>query len=423
MRTFFNGIRMGMREILAHPARSFLTMLGIILGVTALVSTISIVAGMFRYAEEQLKEAGGLEKLIIEEEEPPAYQQEIKRYSRGLTLDDVEVLRETVRGIDIVAPELNEYRYIARAEGNEYRSRLKGVTPDYFPLNRYDVVEGRALVPEDVTAAAQVVVLGENGASTLFPGRLSVVGETILIGRVPFEVIGRLKNYEMEGSSRIGSSGGRNSLRWKNRGMFIPITTMQKRFPMKDDEMLGRVDSISVRLLDLDQMNDVVAQINNALTASHGGILDFQVATNEEGVAQVREQRKTYYTAMGGVAGISLVVGGIGIMNVMLASISERIREIGIRKAVGATNANVFLQVLAEAVTLSLLGGLIGMLTSVLCVDLLAGLLENSPLEPSVSVEALTVGFVFSVVVGVASGLYPAIKAARLDPIDALRYE
>ena len=423
MKTFLNGIRMGIREIFAHPARSFLTMLGIILGVTALVSTISIVDGMFRYAEEQLKEAGGLEKLLIESEEPPAHQREIRRYSKGLRLDDVEVLRETVRGIDLIAPEANEYRYIARAEGNEYRSRLKGVTPEYFPMNRYDVAEGRMLIQSDVERAAQVVTLGHQAANELFPGRLSVVGETILIGRVPFVVIGRLKNYELEGSGRIGGGNDGNSLRWKNRGMFIPVTTMQKRFSRKGDIGLGAVDAISVRLVDIDQMNDVVAQVNNALAASHGGILDFEVTTNEEGVAQVREQRKTYYTAMGGVAGISLVVGGIGIMNVMLASISERIREIGIRKAVGATNANVFLQVLAEAVTLSLLGGVIGMLTSLGCVDLLAGVLEDSPLEPNVSGDALMIGFAFSVVVGVASGLYPAMKAARLDPIDALRYE
>jgi ABC-type antimicrobial peptide transport system permease subunit len=180
---------------------------------------------------------------------------------------------------------------------------------------------------------------------------------------------------------------------------------------------------MDVKVVDVADLQHIKLQVENTLLSTHLGIKDFSIETKEEQIERLQNSRRTYFAALGGVGAISLIVGGLGIMNVMLASVSDRLREIGIRKAVGASDLDIFLQVVVEAATLSLLGGLAGMALSIALVDTLKDVLAGTRLSPELSPGALLFGFGFSAAVGLLAGIYPAIKAARLDPIEALRYE
>jgi ABC-type antimicrobial peptide transport system permease subunit len=218
--------------------------------------------------------------------------------------------------------------------------------------------------------------------------------------------------------------GNWNFLSWKNSGSYLPLTAMQRRLRgQQPGKPWNAIDDMDVKVKDVADLRHVVRQVENTLLATHAGIKDFKIETQEDDIERLNESRMTYFAALGGVGAISLIVGGLGIMNVMLASVSDRLREIGIRKAVGASDLDIYLQVVVEATTLSLLGGLAGMALSIGLVDTLKDALQGTRLSPELSSGALLFGFAFSALVGIFSGIYPAIKAARLDPIDALRYE
>ncbi|MFH0878796.1 MAG: FtsX-like permease family protein, partial [Lentisphaerota bacterium] len=230
-----------------------------------------------------------------------------------------------------------------------------------------------------------------------------------------------VKGINLEGLRVLGKPedyGGRNPLDWKNQIIFIPLTTARQK-------LIGdpKLTWLNVKVREFSDISPVAEQIENILTQTHRGIKDFRVETMEKNLAEYRKVEQAFTLSLGGVAAISLLIGGIGIMNVMLASISERIREIGIRKAVGARDWDLFVQFVAESVAISFVGGLLGLLAGAGLIRLLTLLLKQSGLTPVLAPDALLIGFVFSVGVGVLSGLYPAIKAARMDPIEALRYE
>ena len=417
----FNGFRVGWREIAANPARSLLTISGVVLGVAALVTTISIVTGMFAFWDVQLRESGGVEKFAITPSAPPSDQQESEHRSPGLTTDDARAIEATCGPLVGVSPETNESRYTLRHRGRSYTSRIRGVEPDYFRLHSYGASEGRTFAASDLEAAAAVIVLSAEARAALFPDRLSVIGETVTVRRQPYTVIGVLQDYSL--NVNFGQ-GNWNFLQWKNSGSYIPLTAMQRRLR---GQLPGRpwnaIDDMDVKVANVADLHHIVRQVENTLLSTHSEIKDFTITTKEEDIERMNESRTTYFAALGGVGAISLIVGGLGIMNVMLASVSDRLREIGIRKAVGASDLDIFLQVVVEAATLSLLGGLVGMALSIALVDTLKDALEGTRLSPELSSGALLFGFAFSAVVGIASGIYPAIKAARLDPIEALRYE
>lgn len=188
----------------------------------------------------------------------------------------------------------------------------------------------------------------------------------------------------------------------------------------KGDDKVNRIEILAANT---ETMPDLIGQIENTLTQTHRGILDFEVRTQEEQMMELKKLENSFTYSLGGIAGISLLVGGIGIMNVMLASVSERIREIGVRKAIGARSHDIFIQFLAEAVVISLIGGLLGLVASVGLLSLARDLIPQGENINLVPVTAMLYGFVFSSLIGLASGIYPALRASRLDPIDALRYE
>jgi ABC-type antimicrobial peptide transport system permease subunit len=252
-----------------------------------------------------------------------------------------------------------------------------------------------------------VVVLGSAVADALIPRGLDPVGQVITINAQPFTVVGVLREYQ------FSMGGGRFNT--KNSAVFIPLTTAQTLFRIDEN-----VDVINVQLADIADMPHALEQISNVLTHTHRGIMDTRLETREDLLQRFEDTRKSYVYSLGGVAAIGLIVGGIGIMNVMLASISERVREIGVRRALGAKRTDILVQILAESLTIAVAGGVVGMVASIGLIAILQKVVVASN-RPELSPAAMFIGIFFSGIVGVLAGLYPAIRASRLSPVEALR--
>lgn len=414
LRDFYAGMVNGLLEVWAHKFRSLLSMLGIILGVAALVAMVGVVQGMIGQMSEYFERTGGINRLIVEEMEPPDHQRHIAHLSPGMTFNDVLAIRSGSPFTRYLDPEVNLRwsRFIAGS--NRYNAPLRGVLPDRIHIMQQELREGRFISDLDIELASPVIVLGSDVADRLFPEARrgnSIIGRSVNVRGQLFTIIGVLEDIGGEGeASRI--------LRWFDRVAYIPITTAMKRMNGHD-----RIDALSVHVADVSLLEDSITQIENILIQTHRGVEDFQVRTMEEQLAEFRKMERTFTFSLGGVAGISLLVGGIGIMNVMLAVINERIREIGVRKAIGARGHDIFIQFLAESVVISLVGGLIGMAVSVGFVELLRTGIQEENFRIVLSFPAMLFGFAFSATIGVLSGIYPAMKAASMNVIDALRYE
>ncbi|MGF1484503.1 MAG: ABC transporter permease [Opitutales bacterium] len=412
---FIEGIVNGLKEIWAHKFRSFLSMIGIILGVAALVAMVGFVEGILLGFQEVFERTGGLEKISVERQEPPPYQDHIKHISPGMTMRDIEAIREATPLARHVAGGLNVRPWWAnrvRYNGRVDWASMRATNPGQFHVDRFTMAEGRFISELDMEMAANVVVINERMVRDLYRNNENPIGTQVRIGAQSFTVIG----VTAEEITSTGNSS--RALRWKNRQAFIPITTAIKRFE-NDDQLTW----LTIQVDGVEHIDDLILQVENVLDTTHRGIRDFAITTREEELAELRKREQTFKLSLGGVAGISLLVGGIGIMNVMLAVINERIREIGVRKAVGARGIDIFVQFIAEALLISVLGGLIGAALSVGLIELMRTLLADQEVIIVLSPVAMFWGFAFSVGIGILAGIYPAIKAANLDVIEALRYE
>lgn len=408
MNTFFSGIVMGLREVWAHKFRSLLSMTGIILGVASLISMIAIIQGMIGNMRVFIEVQGGIQTFSIDPQGVPEEQQEIAYLSKGLTLDDAIAIKESVPLAAYISPEVNAGRAQITANGVSYRVDAMGVTSSSQIVNKIEVDQGRYISDLDDLRNERVIVLGTEITKRLFPDE-DPVGKQVRFRDNLFTVVGVQKEH-------IHMQNGRNVLWWKNRLAHIPLSTAIK---FSGQETISR---IGIRVEDAAFLADVVPQLETIMQTLHQGIQDTGVNTKEDQLAEFKKLEDSFTYSFGGVAGISLLVGGIGIMNVMLAVINERIREIGVRKALGAQAWDIFMQFLAEALLISILGGLLGILTSNGLVAILREMIPGSE-GITVPTQAIFLGFGFSVFVGILAGIYPAIKAARMNPIDALRYE
>jgi putative ABC transport system permease protein len=417
----------GLRELQANKVRSLLSMSGIILGVASLVAMVTVVQGMVGNFRQFVDAMGGIEKVTVEKQALPKEQEHLAELSEGLTMRDVEQIKATIPIVRYVSPEARVGFEKLVWEGREVNTMINGVTPDWLPVAKrwVDPSQGRFISDLDILHKTDVCVLGSSISAELFPPNVDPLGKVIRLKGKRFVVIGLLNNIEAQGMEIRSASGkgkgGGGMWRWRNSGVYIPISTATSKFNGND-----KLSGLGLQVATGDDLNYAVEQVERTLLQTHNGLKDFTLTTNEQTLEDFRKTETAFKLSLGGVAGISLFVGGIGIMNVMLASINERIREIGVRKAVGARGSDLFLQFLSEAAVISVLGGLIGLAVSMGIVWIMNYVLMQAvPTGVVAKFDWIIMlqGLSFSVVIGLIAGVYPAIRAANLDPIEALRHE
>jgi putative ABC transport system permease protein len=301
---------------------------------------------------------------------------------------------------------------VVRTPGFEKQLDVSGATPAYEYMYDFHPAEGRFITAEDLARSAKVTVLGSTRREELFGGR-PALGQVVTIGGDRYTVVGVMERKEF-----YWNSANHNSLEWMNRFVFLPVTSMIAR--MAGDRQNQKVAYINVQVRDVKQMDKATDEVKTILRRSHGGVEDFQVF-NRAAFMRQREQQDRIYDVTFLVCGaISLLVGGIVIMNILLASFNERVREVGTRKALGATGLNIMAQFLVESVVVTIFGGLLGLALGVGFTTAMSTLIQ----QPVVMTpRIMAIGLMFAVSVGIFFGFYPAVRAARLNPIEALRYE
>jgi putative ABC transport system permease protein len=402
----------GITDIRGHKSRTLLQCLGIVLGVASVVATFGLIDGGRRQMNAFYDQTGGLRKIYIGgKESERAVQGASERRSPGLTYDDALALKRDASTLELVEPTAERYEQV-RAPGVEKRLEISGVTSAYEPMYEFHPEKGRFIAARDLEESAKVVVLGSTRAEQLFGGD-SPIGKTISIGGSAYTVVGVMQRKEF-----YWNSANKNNLEWMNELVFVPLTTMVGR--MSGDRAHQKVAYINVQAKDVSLMQKASDEVTTVLKRAHGGIVDFEVVNRAERMKQMEQNGRIYDVTFLVCGTISLLVGGIVIMNILLASFNERVREVGTRKALGATGVDIMAQFLVESVVVTLLGGFLGLAVGVGFTTAIASLVQQPVV---ITPQIMLLGLLFSVFVGIFFGFYPAIKAARLNPIEALRYE
>ncbi len=410
------SIRIALRGLAANKLRSALTMLGIIIGVGAVIALLSVGQGVAQLITEQIQSIGSNVLFVVPLNLQAASGGPISAGAGGsLTLADAEAIGDPglVPDIVAVAPEIQRSATVERGR-EAIVATVAGVTPEYAFVRNARVAEGRFIDETDMAAGSRVALLGALVYERLFPDGEYALGQTVRINTIPFRVIGIM---EEKGGSGFGS---------QDNIVFVPLSTAHSRlFRGRTVGGSPRVTVINVQVVSEDRMDAAAEAIRELLRQRHKLSYrdddDFSVISQKDILSIFGEITGVLTLFLGAIAGISLLVGGIGIMNIMLVSVTERTREIGIRKAVGAKRRDILVQFLIEAMVLSLVGGAVGILLGVAGSLLISRLSQD--LVTKVTPQAILLATGFSAAVGLFFGIYPATRAARLNPIDALRYE
>ncbi|HNT77089.1 MAG TPA: ABC transporter permease [Anaerolineae bacterium] len=406
------SLRLAVKALTANKLRSLLTMLGIIIGVGAVITLMSVGEGVQAYITTQFQSIGSNLFFII----PGSFEQELKRPAY-LTLKDAEALRNPLDAPDVarVAPLVQGNERVT-TPGKDKRVDIQGVTPDYTVVRNWYPRIGEFISAADNQGMARVAVLGQDTADYFFPDDPDPTGEVVRIKGIPFRVVGVL---EQRGGSSFGS---------EDAVILVPLNTMLSRIaPRRTNRGEPRLSFIYVQAVAEERMDAAIEEVAQILRQRHrilpGEPDDFTAISQSDIIGTFQQITGVLTVFLGAIAGISLLVGGIGIMNIMLVSVTERTREIGLRKAVGARRQDILMQFLTEAVMLSLLGGLIGIALGAAGATAISYFLRDEGFQAVITVGAVVLATLFSAAVGLFFGIYPAQRAARLNPIDALRYE
>jgi putative ABC transport system permease protein len=399
-----------LESLSGNKLRSGLTVLGIVIGVAAVIAMLAVGTG----AEESITgsiSGIGTNLLFVFRGDMG----DNIRNPKPLTLGDAEALRDqfAAPSVEAVAPALQGNGTVSFG-GEQTTPQILGVTPDYFQVRNYTVTEGQYINEEHILGRASVVLLGPEVAENLFGHSDGVTGETVRIEGQPFRVLGVL---ESKGGGSFGS---------QDNVVIVPFSTAQTRLIRRSTS--DRVDVIFVQAVSGDVVTQASEEIASILRTRHRtpvGADDFTIFTQQDLLATFESITGILTIFLGGIAGISLLVGGIGIMNIMLVSVTERTREIGLRKALGARKRDILTQFLTESSLLSLIGGVIGIMFGWLISFIVGRIAEASDtaFTPIVGIDAILLATIFSAAVGLFFGIYPASRAANLEPVEALRYE
>jgi len=407
------SLRVALRALAANKLRSVLTMLGIIIGVAAVITLMAAGRGVQVYVTEQFQGIG-TNLLFIIPGRMDANGGPGQSITRRLTMGDVAALSDPFRLPDVarVAPVFERTATVV-AEGRQTFTQVQGVTPEFEQVRNWHPLVGEFISQHDLESRARVAVLGQTVVEDLFPDNPYPIGETVRINGVPFRVIGVL---EEKGGSFTDTDDT----------VLVPLTTAQVRlFSARTSSGEYRVSYVLAEAVSEERMDAAAEQIRLVLRERHNIAFededDFTVLSQADLIQTFGQITGVLTVFLGAIAGISLLVGGIGIMNIMLVSVTERTREIGLRKAVGARRRDILWQFLIEAVVLAVVGGLVGIGLGAAGAQVVSALVEG--FRAVISAQAVVLATTVSAVVGLASGLYPAWRASRLHPIEALRYE
>ncbi len=402
---FGETLQVAFQSIRANLLRSLLTMLGIIIGVAAVITMVALGTGAQRAVEEQISSLGA---NLLQVYAGQSMHRGVASSNRvSLTTDDAKALELEATLLSEIVPELRSSLQ-AKYGNKNINVNVNGTTPNYVPVNNFSIEHGRMFTAGDDEARQRYAVLGGAIPEMLETNAAALINQTLLVRSIPFKIIGILKEKGAEGA-------------WSNpdEQILIPLGTAQFRVFGSD-----RLRSITVEVADNVPLEQGMVDLERVLRKEHkiapGRDNDFQIRNRQSILATRQEATQIFTYLLAGIAGVSLLVGGIGIMNIMLVSVTERTREIGVRKALGATKMNVLLQFLVEALTLCLAGGIMGIL---LGTGSAVALAELAGWNTLVSPLAVVLAFGFSAAIGLFFGIWPARRASLLDPIDALRHE
>lgn len=402
-----NLIKIASNALLRNKFRAILTMLGIIIGVGSVIGMLSIGQGSKKSIQEQISSMGSNMVFVMPGQQRRGGVMMGNSDSKSLTLKNVEVLEKESQYLSAISPQVASSGQSVRGNNN-WPTSIYGVNADYLSIRKYELEDGRIFTDKEISTLGKVCLIGQTVVENLFVDGVDPIGQTIRFSNIPLKVIGVLKEK------------GENSMGQDQDDLIIaPYTTVQRRILA-----ITHIQSISASAVSEDKSELAIQEIETILRREHklqdGKENDFEVRSQAEMIQTFTSVSDMLTMLLGAIAGISLLVGGIGIMNIMYVSVTERTREIGLRMSVGGRGKDIMIQFLIEAVMLSVIGGALGILLGLL-ISYVAASLLSFPLV--IMTEAIVLSFVVCTVIGVFFGWYPAQKAANLNPIDALRYE
>ncbi len=413
---FLPELRLGLENLRAHKLRSLLTMLGMIFGVAAVVAMLSIGAGAQQEVMSFIEQLG-VRNLIIEAREAPDNQalQKVRKLSSGLSFQDLRIIQANLDGISAASARkrFTPSKLSPRPLGGD-SPVVYGISPAYKTIGNLQVASGRFFDDAETTAAAPVAVMGEAAAAALF-GADDPVGRYVKVNDQWFRVVG-VAGPQLTVQSDVAGIPAQD----RNNIIYVPLYSSVFRLEDGQSAQKDEIDGIYLQMKTGSDLPSAAALIRGILDVAHRSAGDFTIISPAELLAEQRRTQRIFEMVMVAIASISLLVGGIGIMNIMLASVLERTREIGVRRAIGARQKDVVRQFLIETTIISLTGGVAGILLGVAMAQLIGVLAGWSTI---VTTSSIVLAFGVSVAIGIVFGLYPAVRASRLDPVKALHYE